>query len=74
MESVLVALVSGVLTLVGVLVSNSRSRAIMEVRIDELSRHVEKHNNMVERTYKLERDMALARIDIDAIKEEARTR
>ncbi len=74
MESVLVALVSGVLTLVGVLVSNSRSRAIMEVRIDELSRHVEKHNNMVERTYKLERDMALARNDIDAIKEEARTR
>jgi outer membrane murein-binding lipoprotein Lpp len=74
MESVLVALVSGVLTLVGVLVSNSRSRAIMEVRIDELSRHVERHNNMVERTYKLERDMALARNDIDAIKEEARTR
>jgi outer membrane murein-binding lipoprotein Lpp len=74
MESVLVALVSGVLTLVGVLVSNSRSRAIMEVRIDELSRHVERHNNVVERTYKLERDMALARNDIDAIKEEARTR
>lgn len=74
MESVLVALVSGVLTLVGVLVSNSRSRAVMEVRLDELSHHVERHNNMVERTYKLERDMALARNDIDAIKEEARTR
>jgi hypothetical protein len=29
---------------------------------------------MIERTYKLERDMALARNDIDTIKEEARTR
>ena len=48
MESVIAALVTGVLTLIGVLVSNSRSRAVMEVKIDNLTRQVEKHNCLIE--------------------------
>ncbi len=51
MEPVIAALVTGVLALLGVLVSNSRSRAIMEVKIDNVTRQVERHNRMVERTY-----------------------
>ena len=47
MESVIAALVTGVLTLIGVLVSNSRSRAVMEVKIDNLTRQVEKHNCLI---------------------------
>ena len=54
MESIIGAAVTGVLTLVGVLVSNSRSRAVMEVKIDQLSSCVEKHNQMIARTYALE--------------------
>ena len=49
MESVIAALVTGVLTLIGVLVSNSRSRAVMEVKIDSLTRQVEKNNCLIER-------------------------
>ena len=49
MESVIAALVTGVLTLIGVLVSNSRSRAVMEVKIDNLTRQVEKHNCLIVR-------------------------
>ena len=49
MESVIAALVTGVLTLIGVLVSNSRSRAVMEVKIDNLTRQVEKHNCLIGR-------------------------
>ncbi len=67
MESVFAALVSGALTLAGVLVSNSRSRAAMEAKVDELSRRVEKHNALVERTYRLERDVAVARNDIETL-------
>lgn len=33
--------------------------AIVECKIDELSKRVEKHNNVVERTFKLESDVAL---------------
>mgnify|MGYP004536033153 FL=1 len=69
MESIVVALIGGAVTLVGVVLSNSRSRAVMEVKIDELSRRVEKHNCLVERTYRLEQDMALVRRDVDALEE-----
>lgn len=69
MGSIAVALIGGVVTLVGVVLSNSRSRAAMEVKIDELPRRVEKHNGLVEWTYRLERDTALARRDVDALEE-----
>lgn len=69
MESVVVALIGGVVTLVGDVLSNSRSRAVMEVKIDELSRRVEKHNCLVERTYRLEQEMAVVRRDVDALEE-----
>jgi outer membrane murein-binding lipoprotein Lpp len=54
MGSIIAAAVTGVLTLIGVLVCNSRSRAVMEVKIDQLSSRVEKHNQMIERTYALD--------------------
>ena len=64
MESVLAAAVTGMLTLIGVIISNSRSRAVMEVKLDALTSKVEKHNQVLERTYKLEQDMAVAQNDI----------
>ena len=68
MESVVAALVTGVLTLAGVLVSNSRSRAVMEVKIDNLTRQVERHNCLVERTYALEQDVAVVKAEIDNLR------
>lgn len=67
-EAIAVALVSGLMTLLGVLVSNSRSRAVMEVKIDELRRQVEKHNSLIERTYRLEQDVAVLRNDVEGMK------
>lgn len=58
METVIVALISGGVTLAGALASNSRLRAVMKQKIDELTWRVEKHNCLVERTYLLERDVA----------------
>lgn len=71
MESVFVALISGGMTLAGVIVSNSKSRAVTEQKIDELTRRVEKHNCLVERTYQLERDVALLRNDVDGLERKA---
>ncbi|ADK68301.1 hypothetical protein Olsu_1195 [Olsenella uli DSM 7084] len=65
MESVLVALIGSAVTLAGVVASNSRSRAVTEQKIDELTRRVDKHNCLIERTYLLERDTALLRNDVD---------
>lgn len=69
MESIAVALIGGVVTLVGVIASNSHSRAVMELKIDELIRRVEKRNCLIERIYKLEQDMAVVRHDVDALEE-----
>lgn len=68
MESVIAALVTGVLALIGVLVSNSRSRAVMEVKIDNLTRRVEKHSCLIERTYALEQDVAVVKAEIDNLR------
>jgi len=74
MESIIAATVTGVLTLLGVLASNSRSRAVMETKIDELTRRVEMHNRMVERTFRLEQDMAVVKRDIEALSERTGSR
>ena len=74
MESVIVAYVTGVVTLVGVLASNPKSRAVMEYKIDALADKVEKHNCLVERTYRLEQDVAVARNDIETLYERTKER
>lgn len=68
MESIIVACITGVVTLVCVILSNSKSRAVMEVKLDALTAKVEKHNQVLERTYKLEQDMAVAQHDIEDLK------
>lgn len=67
MESIIVACITGVVTLVGVILSNSKSRAVMEVKLDALTAKAEKHNQVLERTYRLEQDMAVAKNDIEAL-------
>lgn len=59
------------MTLAGVIVSNSKSRAVTEQKIDELTRRVEKHNCLVERTYQLERNVAVLRNDVDSLERKA---
>lgn len=67
MEAVLAAAVTGVLTLIGVIVSNSRSKAVLELKIDTLSERVRQHNEVVSRTYALEQQMAVVRNDIETL-------
>ena len=68
-ESIAVALIGVVMTLVGVITLNSRSHTVMGLRIDEITRRVEKHNRPIERTYQLEQDTAVVRRDVDALEE-----
>lgn len=43
------ALVSGAITLVGVIIANSKSRALTEYQIKELTREVREHNGFAKR-------------------------
>ena len=49
MESILTAIITGGITLIGVLIANSRSQAVMETKVDELTREVREHNNFARR-------------------------
>ena len=49
MNEIIVALITGGITLVGVLLSNQKTQAVMETRIDELTREVREHNNFAKR-------------------------
>lgn len=45
METVLAALITGAVTLIGVLIANSRSQAVTDTKLEELTREVRAHNN-----------------------------
>ena len=48
-EAVITALITGALTLMGVLISNGRAQAILETKVEELAREVREHNNFARR-------------------------
>lgn len=48
-ETIIVALITGGLTLMGVLIANSKQQAITETKLEELAREVREHNNYARR-------------------------
>lgn len=48
-ETIITALITGAITLMGVLISNSKSQAVTETRLEELTREVREHNGFARR-------------------------
>lgn len=48
-EAIVVAIITSTITLIGVLIANNRNQAVMEVKIEELTREVRQHNNFAQR-------------------------
>lgn len=48
-EAIITSLVTGAITLIGVLIANSKTQAVIETRVDELTREVREHNNFAKR-------------------------
>ena len=49
METVIAAVLTGGITLIGVLIANGKTQAVMETKVDELTREVREHNNFAKR-------------------------
>ena len=60
MESILSALIAGAVTLIGVLIANSRSQAVTDTKLEELTREVREHNKFARRVPILEEQMKVA--------------
>lgn len=54
MESIIVAVLALVGTLAGTYFANRKSAALIAYRLEALEKKVQAHNNLIERTYKLE--------------------
>lgn len=61
METIISACISAGVTLIVCLISNhgqqEKTRALVEYKLEELTKRVDKHNNTIERTFDLERRM-----------------
>lgn len=60
---------TALITLVGVYATMSRQLAVLETEIKNLREQVEKHNRVVERTFKMESDLGTAFKHIDQQRE-----
>ena len=69
MNEIIVALITGGITLVGVLLANQKTQAVMETRIDELTREVREHNNFARRVPVLEEQMKVVNHRIEDLEE-----
>ena len=57
MNEIIVALITGGVTLVGVLISNQKSQAVTDTKLEELTREVREHNHFARRVPVLEEQM-----------------
>lgn len=69
-SAIVVALISGTLTLLGVLVANSRSQAVTDTKLAELTREVREHNNFAKRMPVVEEQIKVINHRLDDLEHE----
>ena len=70
--AIVTAVVTGSMTLIGVLIANSKSQAVTETKLEELTREVRAHNNFAQRIPVLEEQMKVANHRIADLEEKER--
>ena len=69
MNEIIVALITGGITLAGVLISNQKAQAVTETRLDELTREVREHNNFARRVPVVEEQIKVINHRIEDLEE-----
>ena len=72
MNEIIVALITGGVTLVGVLVSNRTAQAVTETKLEELTREVREHNNFARRMPVVEEQIKVINHRIQDLEEAAK--
>ena len=73
-EGIMIAFITGLFSVIGNAILNNKNMAVLQEKIDQLEKKQDKHNQLIERTYELEKDIDIAferikenRQDIDKI-------
>ena len=69
MNEIIVALITGGVTLAGVLLSNQKAQAVTETKIEELTREVREHNNFAKRMPVVEEQIKVINHRIEDLEE-----
>ena len=72
MNEIIVALITGGVTLAGVLLSNQKAQAVTETKIEELTREVREHNNFARRVPVVEEQIKVINHRISDLEEAAK--
>lgn len=64
MQAIIVAILGMIGALGGSWIANRKSMALIEYRLKQLEEKVNKHNNLIERTYQLEKEVAILQEEI----------
>lgn len=67
-EGIIIALITGSMTLVGVLISNRKTYAVLETKVEELTREVREHNGFARRMPVVEEQVKTIKQDISELK------
>lgn len=67
-EEVVVAIITGGITLIGTVISNVLNHSKTMYRIDQLEKKQDKHNSMIERMYIVEGKIAVLENDVNDLK------
>lgn len=69
-EAIIIAIIAFIGSLVGNYMSNNKNQALIAYRLEQLEQKVNLHNNVIERTYQLEKDVKVIETQMDNIKED----
>ena len=70
MESIISAILAGAVTLIGVLIANSRSQAVTDTKLEELTREVREHNSFAQRVPVIEEQIKVINHRIEDLEHE----
>lgn len=68
METIIAAAITGGITLIGVLIANGKTQAVMEVKVDELTREVREHNNFAKRMPVVESKLEILQNEVEELR------
>ena len=69
MNEIIVALITGGVTLLGVVISNGKAQAVTDTKIEELTREVRAHNNFAQRMPVVEEQIKVINHRIDDLED-----
>lgn len=70
MNEVIAAVITGIITLTGVLIANGKSQAVTDTKLDELTREVREHNTLISRVPVMEEQLKVANHRITELERE----